>query len=405
MTITPREVRQLAHAAAGADDEAIRRIVAFVDAMPQRGVLDTILEPVRRRLRGLDQPRPLRLARLLFLPMDGAIVPAPAWERGAAQLPRSAIPALAEAVQDSLGEEAGPLAEAMAGRTTRDRAIVGRVGGRLWALAAERLPDAPPPGWAEATGLTGRDYAELAGLCRPVWAAAPAIWPALDAAQDGPPEALTRTALLAIAPAGPGPIAAVLATLMLRAAAPGRVADIAAGVAPQAREQVRGVLDAVMAAPLPAFIDLSDEVAAEAGHAMADKLEDLERCAMLDARRKQRLAALRSLTEETYRHAFVAAAESQLVRPLNVLAGVAEASDAEVEGMEATARLLRAREAAGRRLGRPEAYDQAVRRLADSIGTLAGGRPPEAAIQLIDIVRIVEIMAGSEAAAAVLRRG
>src|SRR4051794_1677345 len=222
-----RELRQLGQAAAMADDASLTRLVAMLDRLPDRGEADRVLDPVRPRLRALGLPRPLGLPRLLFLPLDGAILPAAGWARGAAAVPRNALGALARAVQAALGAEGAAIAASCAPLTTADIAAIGGLGGRLWPAAATALPEAPPPGW-ERTGLAPGDYGTIAALCRPVWQAGPAIWAALAAAAEGPPAELARAALRAVAPAGNRPAARAPATPLPGARAPGPVAPPAA---------------------------------------------------------------------------------------------------------------------------------------------------------------------------------
>jgi len=71
--------------------------------------------------------------------------------------------------------------------------------------------------------------------------------------------------------------------------------------------------------------------------------------------------------------------------------------------MEEGARRLRALEGAGRKLGGAPAYDRALRDLTASLGTLgAQARHPDG-LRPVDLARSVEILAGPEAAAALLR--
>ena len=97
-----------------ADDAALARLVAMLDHLPNRGDADHVLDGVRPRLQALKLPRPLGLPRLLFLPLDGAIVPAAKWQRGSPTVPRNAIPALAAAAQAALGAEGAAIAAACA---------------------------------------------------------------------------------------------------------------------------------------------------------------------------------------------------------------------------------------------------------------------------------------------------
>ena len=397
-----RELRQLGQAAAGADDAALARLVAMLDALPDRGEVDRVLDPVRPRLRALGLPRPLGLPRLLFLPLDGAILPPTRWARGAAAVPRSALLALAGAVQAALGAEGAAIAAACLPLSTTDLDAIAALGGRLWPAAAEALPQAAPPGW-EGTGLAPVDYAPIAALCRPVWRAGPAIWAALAQAVAGPPADLARAALGAVAPAGPGPLSATLATLLQRASEPGAVAQLAAGLDPATRGVAMQALDQVLAAPPPPFATLDPQAAAELALLTAHRLENLENCALLGTDRQRQVQACRRAADEACRAGFLATAERQLLEPALRLAEKPVVTDAEIEAMEAGARRLRALEGAGRKLGGASAYDRALRDLTASLGAQGGRAGHPDGLQPVDLARSVEILAGSDAAAALLR--
>src|SRR5918993_3946884 len=85
----------LGQAVTRADDVALGRVVALLDGLKDRGEADELLARARHRLQGLRPPRPLAFTRLLFVPLDGVIVPPSKWRRGEGQVPRSALPALA----------------------------------------------------------------------------------------------------------------------------------------------------------------------------------------------------------------------------------------------------------------------------------------------------------------------
>src|SRR5271154_5358190 len=146
-------IREVSRGLADARDEQILKVVAMVDAMPDRGAADQLIAPLRGRLAQLRPPRPLRFARLLFMPLDPLIVPAPRWRAEQSTIPRSAIPSLAAAVATGLGPVGQKGAAVIEGRTTWDADVIAAAGARLWQPAAELLADAKqPPDW-EATGL------------------------------------------------------------------------------------------------------------------------------------------------------------------------------------------------------------------------------------------------------------
>ena len=394
-----REVRSLGQATAGADDAAVARIVGFLDGLVERGELDRILDPVRPRLRGLGTPRRLRFPRLLFLPLDGAIVSPSDWVRGEAKVPRSALRSLANAVQRAMGPRGTAIAEEVVQHTTHANALIGRLGDEVWPEAARLLPEAPPPGW-EDSGLAARDYAPIAGLCRPLWAAGPALWTAMAA--QGPPEGLAQAALEAVLPAGPEALAIALATLLRGATAPGQLLQTAASLHPQARKVAQEALDAVMEGPLPPFATLQPQQTAAAALALADRLDDMANCALLTSDRQKRLAACRHRAEAAFRASYLTTVQEHLLQPVERLGAAAQVQDAEVSAMEVAARQLRALEAAGRRLGGATHYDMATQRMTARIAALLPEAGQSAGLRRMDLARCIEILAGPEAAAAVM---
>ncbi len=95
-------IREVARGLAAARDAQIMQVLAMVDAMPHRGAADQLIAPLRTRLARLRPPRPLRFARLLFLPLDPLIVPAARWRAEQPTIPRTVIPFLATTIEASL---------------------------------------------------------------------------------------------------------------------------------------------------------------------------------------------------------------------------------------------------------------------------------------------------------------
>jgi hypothetical protein len=399
MTRPAKEVRLLAQAANTADDAALLRLVGVLDELDVRGHLDSVLAPARSRLRWLRPTRPLRFVRLLFLPLDGAVVEAAEWRRGTPTLPRTALLPLAGAVLAGLGEAGQALAGRCLRHTTGETEAIAKLGAAIWPQAAALLPAAPPATWSE-TGLSAAEYAEMLALCRPVWRVGSAIWPALAAAEAGPPEELVRAALSAVAPAGPAAVAATLATLLLRATAPGAVAEIAASVAPAGRTVAVQALEEVLEQPPPPFAELEPEVAAEAAIDLAGRLDELAQCSLLEGERQSLLASSRNAADAACRASFAAAARDRLLLAVARLNTAETIGDAEVAALEEDARNLRILEMAGRKLGGEGAYDQVVRTMTRQLTTmLTQARPDGAGLRPVDIARCIEIIAGPEAAA------
>ena len=136
------EITALTQTIAGAPDPQIMRIVALVDSMMLRGPADLLIEPLRRRLRTLRPPRPLRLARLIFYPLDLLIVPASRWRPGQHAIPRSALMPMAEQVRLVKGPAVAAIEAEIDGFTTADIEVISRLGRSLWPEAAAILADA-----------------------------------------------------------------------------------------------------------------------------------------------------------------------------------------------------------------------------------------------------------------------
>lgn len=163
-TVLSAEQRRLTHAVASASDDALARVVAVFDRMADRREADRLLDAARPRLRRLRPPRPIAFTRLLFLPLDGVVADARRWKRADGGLPRSALPALGDAVRVAIGVEAGAIEAGFAGRSFADLPAVDAAGRRLWraaAGAAARL--VPPPGW-EGSGLGEAEFRHCVAL-------------------------------------------------------------------------------------------------------------------------------------------------------------------------------------------------------------------------------------------------
>ena len=199
-----QELHALSRSLASARDEQVMRAVAMVDGMSERGAADAIIAPLRPRLAALRPARPMRFARLLFLPLNPLIVPAPKWNPGSATVPRSALAPLAAAVREAIEPVDEAIDAAIVGHSAEDKEIVAQAGEALWPLAGSTLTMAPElPGWSD----TGLPAATAAGIARAVGAVLLAVVPLrhlLAEAETGmtlPPEPV-QTILNVVAPFG-----------------------------------------------------------------------------------------------------------------------------------------------------------------------------------------------------------
>ena len=397
-----REVNWLGKATAQADDQALTRVVRMLDGLKDRGAADQVLAMARQRLRALRPARPLGFMRLLFLPLDGAIVASARWRRGESQVPRSALAPLAQLVQQRLGARAEAMTAQCEGRTTADLGEVTRLGAMIWPEAALALPSAAPTNWAE-TGLAAADYEATAALCRPLWQHGELLWSAMAAGAAGPPEPLARAALQAVVPAGPQALTAALMTLVMRAASPGQLAMVAAQLEPQCRAAAQVALDQVLD-QAPPQLDLLDlNAATTAVSALVMRIEDLERCSLIHGDRQRRLVGLRRAVDEACRDRFLGGLEALVMQPAAQMMAADTVNDAAVTAMELGARQLRGLEQVGRRLSGGSGYDKALATLTEALGRLAPMTgDQEQDLRRMDLARLEEILCGPEAAMRVL---
>jgi hypothetical protein len=397
MTRHRSELNWLSNAAARANDGALAKVVSMLDQLQQRGEADAVLATVRQRLRGLRPARPLGFTRLLFLPLDGAIVPSARWRRGEPSLPRSALPPLAAEVQRQLGAAAETVMARCEGRTTRDTAAAAEIGATLWPEAALLLPRQPPAEWQEC-GLTAADYTAIADLCRALWQNGPALLAAMAAGEQGPPLELAEAALQPMQAAGPQAMIAALGSVLLRAREPGRVATLAARLEPAVRPAAQAALERMVDDPLPPLDLLDTGGAVQAMEGLLARLDDLAECGLLAGERQHRVTLLRRAADEACRERFLAGAEAEVVAPAARLLAAPQVEPAAVTALEQGARELRALQQAGRRLGGAAAYDKAMEAVSTALAALAPAARGGNALRRMDLARTVEILCGPDAA-------
>ncbi len=160
------DIRELNRTLANAEDARLVEVVSLVDGMTERGMADALIAPLRSRLMVLRPARKLSLNRMIFMPADPVIVPAPQWRRDTLTVPRTAISCLATQIRTALGDATVSINAELAGATSADHQTMLRCGQMLWPLAANILDTAPmPPDWPESTGLNAADHA---GIVRPL---------------------------------------------------------------------------------------------------------------------------------------------------------------------------------------------------------------------------------------------
>ena len=397
-----REIRSVTRDVAEADNARVMRVVATVDAMAARGSADQLIAPLRPRLAVLRPPRPLRFARLLFHPLDPLIVPAGRWRLDQTTIPRTALAPLADCVSSAMGAEARAIEAAIASRTTADSGLIASRGRLLWPAAGRVLIGAAAPASWENTGLGNALFAPLARRVGALLSQMDAFDRLCAESANGllPPRAEALYAILrGVAEADESALPMMVTLLLTRL--PEAAALLVTGQAGSQGAAIKAAMDQTVDALLEQLANHDGAVArvaatglseaAPAVRRIATLLRELEEGSVTPARRAQ-LTAARQHLDSSCRARFAAGLCDQVLAPLS------EAAGRDVPGMEAAARDLRALETEARTIGGASAYDLMLRQAAETIKA----SPADGGLERTDQVRLVEILAGSDAALAML---
>ncbi|TLU72629.1 hypothetical protein [Lichenicoccus roseus] len=391
---------------ATARDEQVARVVALVDAMPDRGTADALVAPLRSRLAILRPGRPYNFTRLLFMPVDAIIVPPRIWRRGDGMLPRHTLPSLANVVRTAMGGQAAEIDRALAqstGPEHRDGArSVRQLGHLLWPeasgiLAAAKLPDC----WISQTGLAATDFAALAALVSML------LGDALDrqvlASQaeddDGPDPARLCRVIGKSLSHEPHDAAVAVGLLLVDTPRPDVILNaVDAQAELHGAAAIRVTEQAIEFATRQALDRIT--CPSDAGHRLKALREGmllmqaLELRTWLGGNRRVQINQMRATARKTCRESFTLSLESKLLGPLKAV--IRPPTDPQIVEFESVAHDLRDLEAIGRRLGGSELYAADLSAAAISIRAAT-------CLPLADRARLVEILVGSEAATDLLR--
>ncbi len=405
----PQTIRDVRRSVAGAADAQVLQVLRMVDSLEERGATDEVLAPVRPRLRAIQPARPLRFARLLFLPADALIVTPAAWRPATSFVPRSALMVLSRAVRQVMqGTAAACLArvdERTAGAFTGQTALVRQAGALLWPQAAgtlRSLAAQPPPDllaeWS-AQGLPEADLAHLATGLSGILGAALALHDhdhsAIRLQEAEVAEMLAETEKL-----GPRAWGMMLCLLAIRVPQASAALFGAAQKAPLRRKQAEAAAEAALAW-------LESETASQVESIPANAAAELRRQASLleslsdqlpDPAQRRRLIEARAALLSGSLHRFETGLQDRVATSLLALPEEKPARDAALDATEDAARVLRAFELEARRLGGGTKFDGLVRSVQATLQKVEG-------LSAMDRARLAEIMAGPEAAIRLLEQG
>jgi len=395
-------MREVVRELATARDSQVAQVVALIDAMQERGTADTLIAPLRARLRQLRLDRPLRFGRLLFLPLDPVIVGGPGWRLGLPSVPRPALGPLLEIVHRGLAEQAREIEAEIHGRSRSDAAAVRRTGGLLWPQAAGLLKAAASAptdrAWSEA-GLPADAFAPVARGVACVLSKAVRLMKLLGDIESGlPPPAEQISEMLEHAAADSAEGWNLMVAVLLRSLSKPDIVlrqmrEVSARLQPALRAGAERTIEAVLGELAgtggkgEGMRELGLTVASAQVRRLAELLDGLSEGA--GPQRQQAIAAARQEADANCRDRFAAGLSTELIEPLHALR--ADSEPESIKSLEATARELRRFETEARRIGGADSYDAMLRRAAREIA-----EDRKVPLGLIDKVRMVELLAGPE---------
>lgn len=394
-----------------ADDEKIRRVLAVVDDLSDPGVNQALLDPLRSRLATLRPARPLRFARLLFIPLDPLTVPIGVWQVGEPAVPRPILTPVARIVRGGLGSLAASI-DTIIANTGKDAArAITQAGQMLWPRAAEILATAAiPSGWPQ-TGVPANEFGPLiASIVAVLRRAMPLRRLVRDAevgALEPDPETISDI-LRDIATESQTGRAMIARLILVRAphAVPLLRRLISDGGKPDEKAAMQQAMEHAVAATLvqmereTAFSDgigratLAD-VGGEARRVMA-VLRMIE-ADPASGGQHTRLRAIRAKLDDTCRERFARGVGEGLVRRLMTASGAVDGSDqAELETCARDLRRLDtpARTVGSRAIGAPDSYDVLLARAAHAVRVAAEA----GTLTPMRHYRLVELLEGPDAA-------
>jgi hypothetical protein len=406
---SPTEFREIRRNLTAANDAKVRRVVAMVDAIANRGAADALIAPLRDRLAHLRPTRKLRLERLLFLPLDPLIVAPQDWRANMPTIPRNAIAPITGTVRITLGRDLQPILAAMAGKTTQDTDAVAEAGAMLWPFAASMLAIAPlPSGWVEA-GLKPAAYKPLVSAIAAVLDRLPTLQPLFQDASNGMlalREEVIEGIVAELAGEAPEVQGMVVALLLARLPQAGSLLQRIESMARSKADRVALRLASDQAADaLLNRLEAHDGTEAPIiGVSLAEAGAEIRRLGALlqelesrtgTPERRARLKAIRSRLDASCRTRFAAGLTDGLLIPSQT-APVAIDRAAQQE-LEAAARQLRSMELTARKIGSAGVYDDLLLQATTVVKSINAG-----VLSLSRAARLVEILAGADAAMALL---
>jgi len=387
MDASPHVAREVGKDLRLATDQQLSRVVAIVDSMSARGAADDLIELVRPRLATLRPERPLTLSRVLFAPLDPAIVQSRHWRPGTAAIPRSALSVISRDVIGGLGGLSSELRQVAEGACWNDRTKLRQIGVRLWPGAAEAVRSMiQPKDWREQTGLPDEIWVEIQDTLALMLSVAVRMESIL-ASGEGDPE--LRALLVDHRACSESTFAVLVRVLLARhhdpAAVLRAVATLRDGQTARARELAVSSIIADTPATIRTIVEARASSAVEEAIQLASMLDAVETAETQDRVRKLRARALDACQVRLER-----CIEEDVMSPLQ---GSASDVEAALSGAEDGARDASRIDKATRAFGGRQQAQKLLKSVSERLLTLVAE-----GVDAVDRARLVEILLGPEEA-------
>ncbi|MDX6749239.1 hypothetical protein SH611_05430 [Geminicoccaceae bacterium 1502E] len=139
MTSQPMlSAQELSKLVDGASDAQLLRILELVERLERSPEIEGTIARIRSRLVALRPARPFTLRRLLTVPLEPLLVPHAEWVPGQRRISRAALPTLQTLALEAVPRDGKLACESTAGRRMEDARLL-ELGGELWPAAAAGL--------------------------------------------------------------------------------------------------------------------------------------------------------------------------------------------------------------------------------------------------------------------------
>ncbi len=370
-----------------ARDEEITQVVAMIDTLSPRGAADALIAPLRPRLALLRPSRPLGFCRLLFTPFNPVIVPLRGWRPQHKSVPRSVLMPIAATVARELGPNARLIDAETEKPVSSGTTAEANACARLWPAAAAVLQSAPAPEDWDKTELPLAVYAPLARRLGAVLQQEPVLATLDRIAATGD----LRTIEVMLKQVGADAVPLISAVALARTPA-------IAALLVKANDGMAKLVLEILSGPSGPGTQITLAPLGEVGLRLGEQVASLRamEANITSAEFRRQLHEVRQHLDEVSLARFTSALETEFLIQLRAL-GLSRNTE-DITGIETAARALRALELEARVLGGGDVYDRLLRQGVEAI--LACGR--NRGINKIETIRLVEILAGSAAALALL---